>query len=222
MLSILNKRDGDIHSQVGQASFKKPDGTDYPVERFLKGEPRAAAKIVSFSIVYMKTLHGLAWDLECSLEDAARVQGGLLDRFRGLRDLIEFQNAFVSAHGYVETIFGRRLYIDDIHSNRQKDIEAAYRKSMNYPIQSAASDIIIIILNRIMRRIRKEKWPVELWLTVHDSLLFNVQKSVLDEFIPLVNQEFERPISQVELVKIYADFKVGERWGSAKELKNSA
>ncbi len=216
MLTILNDPKGDIHSVVGQVSFKKPDGTDYPIERFKEGEPRAGAKIISFSTIYGKTPKSLAFDLDCTVEEASRVYRYLLDGFPQLKEFIISQHAYVAYHGYIETLFGRRIPVAGAQSNDQSEVEGAYRCSVNYPIQSAASDIVILALNRIKDRMKKEKWPAKMLLTVHDSILFNVERGFKKEFIKLVKQEMERPLPQVKHVKLYADYKVGKNWGDMK------
>jgi DNA polymerase-1 len=219
MLSILNDPKGDIHTQVGQATFKKDDGSDYDLKEFLSGEKRANAKIVSFSTIYGKTAITLANDLDCSIEEAAGIINFLFEKFPGLRNFVDNQHVFVMEHGYVETLFGRRLHIPNANSNKDVEREAAFRQSVNYPIQSSAGDCLVIILNRIMKRMIREKWPAQLLLTVHDSLLFNVEKSFKNELITKVKYEMERKIPYIEHVKFYTDIKAGYRWGTAKKVK---
>lgn len=219
MLTILNDPKGDIHSQVGVAAFKKSDGTDYPIERFKSGEPRAKTKIVSFSTIYGKTPAGLSFDLDCSVEEASRIHRLLFEGFPGLKDFVDRQHATVLNDGIVTNLFGRQYYIEGALSNRQEDIEAAYRKSVNYPVQGTASDVVVLALNRLARRIKKEKWPVQMILTVHDSILFNVERSFKREFLPMCRDEMERRPPEIQYVQLYVDAKVGTRWGSMKKAR---
>lgn len=218
MLEILNDPEGDIHSQVGVASFRKPDGSTHDIEHFMAGEPRARAKIISFSTIYGKTPVGLSYDLDCSVEDACKIFNLFFEGFPGLREFRDRQHAFVERYGYVETLFGRRLYIPGAQSSRQEDIEAAHRRSVNYPVQSAASDVVIYALNRVYNRILKERWHASLLLTVHDSMLFSVKKSEISDFAVMLRSEMERSVPQIQHVKLYASFKQGARWGSMREI----
>jgi DNA polymerase-1 len=219
MLAILNDPKGDIHSRVGQAAFKKPDGSDYPIKEFMEGEKRAKAKIVSFSTIYLKSPFTLAVDLDCSVEEAAEIINLLFEGFPGLKEYVDRQQSFVMQHGYVETIFGRKLYIPNANNDNDRDREAALRKAVNYPVQSGAGDCLTKHTNRIERRNRKEKWPAQLLLSVHDELIYNVEKSFKEEFIHKAVGEMERKIKQIKLVKLYADAKMGRRWGTMKKVK---
>jgi DNA polymerase-1 len=217
MCSILNNPKGDIHSQVGIASFKKPDGSDYPIAHFMSGEARVKAKVVGFSTIYGKTMVGLGFDLDCSVEEAANIFNYFFNGFPGLKSWIDNQQAFVTANGYIDTLFGRRIYISGAQSMDIYKMEAAFRYAVNYPVQSAASDILVLALNRVQKLIDRNKWPVKMILTVHDSLLFEVKKDFTKEFVRQVKPAMEKSIPQMNKVALFADYKVGNRWGELKE-----
>jgi len=219
MLSILNDPKGDIHSIVGQAAFKKSDGSDYDIKEFLEGERRVKAKIVSFSTIYLKSPFSLAIDLDCSTEESAEIINLIFEGFPGLREYVNETQAFLMRNGYVETIFGRRLYIPNANSDNDRDREAALRKSVNYPVQSGAGDCLTVMTNRIERRCKREKWPAQFLISVHDELIYNVEKSFRKEFILKAVGEMERRIKQIKLVKLYADAKVGKSWGKMRKVK---
>jgi len=223
LLDILNDRNADIHSEVGYVSIKKPDGSNYEKKDFKEGEIseliRPQAKIVGFSILYGKTERGLSEDLNCTTDEARKVIQYLLEGFPGLRDMIEDFQQRVRTDGYIDTIFGRRLYIPEGLSDDQYTLSEADRYAVNYPVQSTASDILVLALNRIQAQADKKKWhsKTRLILSVHDSILINTHKSQTSEFMAMAKAEMERPIPQLKFVKMFADVKVGKFWGSGME-----
>lgn len=223
LLAILNDRDSDIHSEVGVVSIKKPDGSSYEKADFkdneIAEELRPKAKIVGFSILYGKTEVGLSEDLNCSTADARKVIQYLLDGFPGLKTFIADSQQFVREYGYIDTLFGRRLFIPEGLSTDAYTLSEADRYAVNYPVQSTSSDILVLALNRLQRRIDTENWhpKTRLILTVHDSILIQTHKSQTKKFIPMAKAEMESPIPQLKLVKMFADAKVGKFWGSGMD-----
>jgi len=219
MLEIINTG-GDYHSYVGSTTMTAPDGNRYPKQLFITDkEMRAAAKIISFSVIYGKTPQGLANDLNCSIDAAAHIIVQLTRAaFPVLGEWMDQQYAFLRDHGYVRTIFGRELPIANYDSADSFELEAAERRAINYPIQSGASDCVVIGINRVAQKLRRVKLPVDLRLTVHDSLLAEVDDDYVEEYAALAKKEMERRIPEIKRVKLSVDVAVGKAWGRMKEV----
>lgn len=222
MLDLLNSGQ-DIHSVTGVSSIMRPDGTPYEIEYFMSGSDkfdedlRAAAKIVGFSVIYGKTARGLAVDLNVSVERAAAIQSLFFKKYPQLAEWVERQHRFVESHRFVTTKFGRKLYIWGGDSHDEFRVAEAHRKSVNYPIQSAAADCVTVGITRLGQFLRREKVPIELLLTVHDSILLQGEAGVLKTYLPVIRDVLEQPIEEIQFAKLYFDCKVGDRWGSLKK-----
>jgi DNA polymerase-1 len=208
----------DAHALIGNSSIKRADGKDYGETRFKDGELRVKAKGISFSILYGKTLDGLAEMLGTDLEGAARVQGLFFRQFPGLKRWVDTQQAYALSKGYIVTLFGRRLSFNGYNMNDKRDRSAVMRRAVNWPVQSAASDCVVHGLNRVERYIRKKKWDAESNLQIHDSIMYEVKDDLVDEFIPTVKKLLEQRIPVMDKVILYADCKYGKRWGSLKRV----
>ena len=165
-------RDGlDIHAMTASEMFGVP----------IEGMPshiRRQAKAINFGVIYGISAFGLANNLRIPREDAKRFIDTYFERFPGIREYMDTTIAFAKAHGYVETLFGRRIHIPDITS-RGPHVAAAQRQAINAPIQGSAADIIRRAMIRVPAAI--EGLPARMLLQVHDELLFEVAEGAVEE-----------------------------------------
>ncbi|HUS45021.1 MAG TPA: DNA polymerase I [Phycisphaerae bacterium] len=157
--------DRDIHTFVASQIH----GVD---EADVTPEMRAMAKTVNFSLIYGKTAYGLARDLYTSVGEAEAFIDEYFERYKGVRTFTADVLERAKRDGYVTTILGRRRYIEGIDKMDPKRLNFPERTAINTVIQGSAADLIKVAMNRIWRRIQKEKRPSRLLIQIHDELVF--------------------------------------------------
>jgi len=197
----------DIHRQTAALVF----GLD---PEAVTPHLRTRAKEVNFGVVYGMGPFGLARRLGIPREEARRFIEGYFARFSGVK---RFQEETIrQAHelGYVTTLLGRRRYLPEIRSRNFNVRAFAERAAINSPIQGTAADLLKIAMVRIHRRLSENGLPARLLLTVHDELVFEVEKSAAEHLGTLVRSEME---SAIELdVPVVVEVGVGSTWYDAK------
>jgi len=221
-IELLNSG-ADTHAFVGVNTIGRLGRRKLTEADFADGELRAQAKIVGFSVIYGKTPQGLSKDLGVTVDEAAQIIELIFDTFPKLREWVESQKKFVRQHGYVETLFHRRLPVYAAYSNDDIDLSKAFRLAVNYPIQSAASDRVVIALNAVHRWLRSERLidTVRPVLTVHDSILFEItnRRRSTEKLIRDLKKIMEAPVPEIKHVQLKVDAKAGECWGLAKKVR---
>jgi len=157
--------DRDIHAFVASQIY----GVD---EADVTPQMRAMAKTVNFSLIYGKTAYGLARDLDTSVGEAEAFIDEYFERYKGVRAFTADVLERAKRDGYVTTILGRRRYIEGIDKMDPKRLNFPERTAINTVIQGSAADLIKVAMNRIWRRIQKEKRPSRLLIQIHDELIF--------------------------------------------------
>ena len=163
MISAFNS-DEDIHTNTAAQVFDMP-----PL--FVTPEMRRKAKAVNFGIVYGIGAFSLSQDIGVSVAEADRYIKNYLDTFSGVRRYMEETVEFAQQHGYIETMFGRRRALPEIHSTNKNIVNFGKRVAMNTPIQGTAADIIKIAMIKVYRRLKAEQLSARLILQVHDELI---------------------------------------------------
>jgi DNA polymerase-1 len=162
----------------------------------------------------------LAEATDMSLEEAREFIREYFHDFPKIKDYIEKTKRFAEENGYVETIFGRRRYIPEIHSPNWQMKREAERMAVNMPIQGTATgDIIKMAMIKIDEWIKKEKLEdsVKMLLQVHDELVFEIKKDSLEKAAKEIKKIME---SVAELkVPLVVDVKAGANWGEQLLIK---
>lgn len=171
------KDDLDIHSATAAEIFNI-DLTK------VSSEQRRIAKAVNFGIAYGQGAFGLASTLRIGRTEAQEIIRKYFERFKGVREYIETTTKEAHEKGYVETLIGRRRYIDELQSKNQMIRKFGERAAINAPIQGTASDLVKKAMIEIEREI-----PVPMLLQVHDELIF--------EDSPERLQEYQKPIQKI-------------------------
>ncbi len=210
------KKGLDIHKMTASEIY------NIPLEK-VTAEQRRAAKTLNFGILYGMGSQALAESTGMSREEAKKFIDEYFQDFSGIRDYIERTKRFAEERGYVETIFGRRRYIPEIHSPNWQLRREAERMAVNMPVQgSATGDIIKIAMIKVDEWIKKEKLEndVRLLLQVHDELLFEVnEKMLLPEPVEGVRMIKKIMESAAELkVPLVVDVKAGANWGEQGKI----
>jgi DNA polymerase-1 len=162
--------DGDIHRATAAEVF------ELPPEQVTRDQ-RRAAKAINFGLIYGMSAFGLARQLGIERHAAQDYVGRYFGRYPGVRDYMERTRAAAREQGYVETVFGRRLYLPDIRSRDRNLQQYAERSAINAPMQGTAADIIKRAMIRVQAWLAESKADAHLVLQVHDELVLEVAES---------------------------------------------
>jgi DNA polymerase-1 len=179
----------------------------------VSGNERRAAKAINFGLMYGMSAFGLAKQLDIGRGEAQDYIALYFNRYPGVRDFMERTRKEAHERGYVETVFGRRLYLDNIHARNQGLRAGAERAAINAPMQGTAADIIKRAMIEIDRWIADHADAAKMLLQVHDELVFECDAGFVDTLIPEVTR---RMAAAAELrVPLVIDSGVGMNWEEA-------
>ena len=173
-------------------------------------EQRGNAKTVNFGIIYGVSAFGLSQQTNLSRSESKIMIDNYFENYPGLKDYMSSQIDFARNKGYVETIMGRRRYLQNINSQNNMLRSGAERNAINAPIQGSAADIIKIAMIRIHEKFKEQSLKSKMLLQVHDELVFDVHKSEKDMVKKIVQDTME---SAVQLdVPLKIDLEFGKNW----------
>ena len=158
---------------------------------FVTDEQRRRAKAINFGLIYGMSAFGLARQLGIARAEAAAYIDRYFERYPGVRSYMDSTRAMAHEKGYVETVFGRRLTLPDIHSKQVQVRQAAERAAINAPMQGTAADIIKRAMLKVDHCLRNSNFKCNLLLQVHDELVFEVHNVNLESVRDLVRREME-------------------------------
>lgn len=193
----------DFHQDTASKIFK------VPTEEVTK-EMRSKAKTANFGILYGISAFGLAERLSISRDEARQMIESYFEAFPKVYDFLEKTKAFAHEHEYVETLFGRRRFIQDINSRNGSLRQNAERNAINAPIQGTAADIIKIAMINIQREIESRGLKSRMIIQVHDELNFNVPKSEEQIMREIVQKEMESAFQMKVPLKV--ELSVATNW----------
>jgi DNA polymerase-1 len=200
----------DIHAITASQVFGVPvEGMDPMTRR--------SAKAINFGIIYGISAFGLARQIGVSRGDAQAYIDAYFERYPGIRDYMERTKEFCRKHGYVETLFGRRVHLPMINDKNGARRSFAERAAINAPIQGTAADIIKRAMIRIPPALAAKKLAARMLLQVHDELIFEVPDAEVEATAKLVSSvmaEAHNPARALS-VPLIADTGVGSSWADA-------
>lgn len=200
-------RGDDIHAMTASEMF------DVPMEE-MTPDIRRRAKAINFGVIYGISGFGLARNLRIPRSEAQGFINRYFERFPGIRTYMDDTKAFAKEHGYVQTLFGRKIHTPEIASKGPRAGFAA-RAAINAPIQGTAADVIRRAMIRMPEAIRD--LPATMLLQVHDELLFEVEKGAEDDLISVAREVMENandPVVKLD-VKLTVDAGQGANWAEA-------
>ena len=171
---------------------------------------RRRAKTANFGIIYGISAFGLAERLAIPRAEARELIDGYFASYPRIKAYMDASIQTATEQGYVETLFGRRMFLPDIRSRNAVVRGYAERGAINAPIQGTAADIIKIAMIGIRRRFRQEHLRSRMILQVHDELNFNVRQEELDVVRRIVREEMEGAATLS--VPLTVDCGVGRNW----------
>lgn len=191
----------DIHTATASEIF------DVPLAE-VSSDMRRQAKAVNFGLAYGQGAFGLAENLRISRKEAAAIIERYFQRFSRVQTYMAQIVEEAKQKGFVETIFGRRRYVDEIYSNRPMVRKFGERAAINAPIQGAASDLVKLAMIKVGHDL-----PAKMLLQVHDELLFEVEKNQAESIRKTVTEKMEG-IAQLK-VPLRVNVGVGANWDEA-------
>lgn len=209
MISAFKKGE-DIHAATASWLFHKQISKISDFER-------REAKTVNFGVLYGMSSYGLAQGMKVDRDYAAEFIGNYFDTFKGVKKYLDKTKEMAKKLGYVETIFGRRRYIPEINSNVYDIAAAAERMAINMPVQGTAADIIKLAMIKIQKEILDRNKEIKLLLQVHDELVFEVKKELVEKFVPKIKKIMEEIYKLSVPIKV--DVSEGSNWGTLKKIK---
>ncbi len=176
-------------------------------------DQRRSAKAINFGLIYGMSAFGLARQLGIERGAAQSYVDLYFDRYPGVKAFMEQTRASAHDKGYVETVFGRRLYLPQINARNGQQRAAAERTAINAPMQGTASDIIKRAMLTVAGWIEREQPPLRMIMQVHDELVFEVREGFLPQASERIRGFME---SAAELkVPLLVDVGVGNNWDEA-------
>jgi DNA polymerase I len=171
--------DRDIHQATAAEVFAMPLAD-------VTANQRRSAKAINFGLIYGMSAFGLAKQLGIARGEAQKYVDLYFDRYPGVRRYMEETRQLARSRGYVETAFGRRLYLNDITSRNAALRQGAERAAINAPMQGTAADIIKRAMIEVDRWLIESRTDARLIMQVHDELVFEVREAASDELMSRV------------------------------------
>ena len=177
-------------------------------------EQRRRAKAINFGLIYGMSAFGLAKQLDMGRNEAQDYMNVYFERYPGVLEYMESTRNSAAEQGYVETLFGRRLYLPDIKARNGLRRKAAERAAINAPMQGTAADIIKFAMIAVDEWVQQQPpGQVSLLMQVHVELVFEVEASVLDSVTAKVRQLMEQAATLA--VPLIAETGYGDNWDQA-------
>ena len=186
----------------------------FGVERnAVDNEQRRYAKVINFGLIYGMSAFGLAQNLNIERSAAANYIERYFARYPGVRDYMDNTRAIAKQQGYVETYFGRRLWVPEINSPNVQRRNGAERAAINAPMQGTAADLIKLAMIAVQNWLVSERLQSKLIMQVHDELVLEV----VDAELELVKQTLPKLMQGVAQlsVPLLAEVGVGNNWEGA-------
>lgn len=176
-------------------------------------EQRRYAKVINFGLIYGMSAFGLAGNLGIERAAAQSYIDKYFQRYPGVAQYMADTRTKAKAHGYVETVFGRRLWLAEINSPNGPRRQAAERAAINAPMQGTAADLIKLAMIAVQNWLEKERLQSKMIMQVHDELVLEVPESELD-LIRNKLPELMANVAQLN-VPLLAEVGIGKNWEEA-------
>ena len=200
------ERGDDIHRATAAEVFggAQQDVTD---------DQRRSAKAINFGLIYGMSAFGLAAQLGVARRVARQYIGRYFERYPGVKAYMERARASAHADGFVETVFGRRLYLPEIRARHAARRQAAERAAINAPMQGTAADIVKRAMVAVDRFLETSAWDAAMVLQVHDELVLEVAENHT-EAVAVAVRALMRDAADLN-VELVVDIGIGANWDEA-------
>ena len=181
-------------------------------EQDVGNDERRAAKAINFGLIYGMSAFGLAKQLDIEHDEAHQYIDTYFEKYPGVKHFMQRTRQAAEAKGYVETLYGRRLYLPAIQSRHAPARLGAERAAINAPMQGSAADIIKRAMIAVHNWITTTTPPVKMIMQVHDELVFEIEHSAADEITKTLAQLMCQAAQPLSLV---VDTGIGHNWDEA-------
>jgi DNA polymerase-1 len=175
-------------------------------------EMRYKAKSVNFGIIYGQGAFGLADNLGISRTEAKEIIDNYKKEFAGIQKFMDDTINFARAHGYVQTLMGRKRWLRDIASGNFTVRAFAERNAINSPIQGSAADMIKLAMIKVHAALSSSGLKSKMVLQVHDELVFDAVKEEVDELKALILDCMQTAMPLPNDVPVVAEVGMGDNW----------
>ena len=196
----------DVHSKTASEVF------NVDIED-VSSDLRINAKAINFGLIYGISAFGLGKQLGITRNLAAEYMAMYFEKYPGVKQYMESTKESASQNGYVETLFGRRLYLKEINANNALRRQASERAAINAPVQGTAADIMKIAMIRMYQALEKEKSEARIILQVHDELILDTPEKEIDRVIELTTEAMKE--ATLLDVPLEIDIGIGDNWDQA-------
>jgi len=198
--------DRDVHQATAAEVFSTPLGE-------VSADQRRSAKAINFGLMYGMSAFGLARQLGIGRGEAQKYMDLYFERYPGVKRYMEETRRQARETGFVETVFGRRLYLPEIQSRNQALRQYAERSAINAPMQGTAADIIKRAMIEVDAWLQRSRMPARLIMQVHDELVLEVA----DEAIAGIEEPLRGHMAQAATlaVPLKVDVGIGRNWDEA-------
>ena len=196
----------DIHSATAAEVFA------VPLDK-VTTDQRRSAKAINFGLIYGMSAFGLARQLNIPRNQAAEYIDRYFERYPGVQQYMNSIRHSAAERGYVETYFGRRLYLPEINSNNAMRRQAAERTAINAPMQGTAADIIKLAMISVDHWLQASHLKSRMIMQVHDELILEVPEPELDQIVQGLNQRMQEAANL--RVPLVVDVGIGDNWDQA-------
>ncbi len=196
----------DVHTATAAEVF------DVTIEN-VEPNMRRSAKAINFGLIYGMSAFGLAKQLGVGRGQAQEYVDLYFERYPGVKSYMDNTRADAADAGYVETIFGRRLYLPDINAKNGQRRQHAERTAINAPMQGTAADIIKKAMINVADWLATEEFDAQMIMQVHDELVLEVKTEQLEAFSAKLKQIMEEAAELA--VPLIVEVGSGKNWGEA-------
>jgi DNA polymerase-1 len=215
IMAHLSGDEGLIHAFQNNLDIHRATAADIfavSLEQVTR-EQRRKAKAINFGLIYGMSAYGLAQQINVDSQTAQNYMDRYFQRYPGVYDYMEKTRAKVKQRGYVETLYGRRLYLPDIDAKQPQQRRAAERAAINAPMQGTAADIIKLAMIAMDKELQKNQLDAKMVMQVHDELVFEVAQA---DIAKLTEQVKKRMTENSPLtIPLIVDVGVGNNWDEA-------
>lgn len=196
----------DVHSATAAEVF------DVSLESVTEDQ-RRSAKAINFGLMYGMSAFGLTRQLDIPRAEAQKYLDTYFERYTGVKDYMANTKAQAKEDMYVETLMGRRLYLNEINAANGLRRQAAERAAINAPLQGSAADIIKKAMIDINGFLKKEIPETKMIMQVHDELIFETPEKSADDVLNLMKNMMEAAVKLD--IPLIADAAIGKNWNEA-------
>lgn len=196
----------DIHRATAAEVFLTPFAE-------VTANQRRSAKAINFGLLYGMSAFGLAKQLNIARTEAQHYLETYFERYPKVKQYLDDTRELAKQQGYVETLYGRRVYLPNIQSKQAVLRQAAERAAINAPMQGTAADLMKLAMIAVEKWIEENQAPVRMIMQVHDELVFEVE----EDYVSIATQAIQKAMSGVATLKVplLVDVGIGNNWDEA-------